>query len=103
MVINVQRAGPSTGMPTKTEQSDLLEVLYGRNGESPCVVLAISSPADAFETTLEACRIAIEHMLPGVFDERWLDRNRLGTVGDSGILNRCPLSHQLFVSGYSEF
>jgi len=64
VIINVQRAGPSTGMPTKTEQADLLEVLYGRNGECPVAVLAISQPEDAFNTTIEACRIAIEHMTP---------------------------------------
>ena len=64
VVVDVQRAGPSTGLPTKTEQADLLQVLYGRNGESPVAVLAISQPDDAFETTLEACRIAIEHMTP---------------------------------------
>ncbi|MCB0352360.1 MAG: 2-oxoacid:acceptor oxidoreductase subunit alpha [Bdellovibrionales bacterium] len=64
VIIDVQRAGPSTGMPTKTEQADLIEVLYGRNGESPVVALAISSPADAFWTAFEACRIALEYMTP---------------------------------------
>lgn len=64
VIINVQRAGPSTGMPTKTEQSDLLQALYGRNGEAPIPVLAISKPSDSFETTFEACRIALQHMTP---------------------------------------
>ncbi|MCI5065876.1 2-oxoacid:acceptor oxidoreductase subunit alpha [bacterium] len=64
VVVNVQRAGPSTGLPTKTEQADLLQVLYGRNGESPVAIVAISQPDDAFATTLEACRIAVEHMTP---------------------------------------
>ena len=64
VIVNVQRAGPSTGMPTKTEQADLLEVLYGRNGECPVVVLAIAQPEDAFTTTVEACRISLEHMIP---------------------------------------
>lgn len=64
VIVNVQRAGPSTGLPTKTEQADLLEVLYGRNGECPCVVIAIASPSEAFEITYEACRIAVEHMIP---------------------------------------
>ncbi len=64
VVINVQRAGPSTGMPTKTEQADLLNALFGRNGECPIAVIAISQPDDAFETTVEACRIALEHMTP---------------------------------------
>lgn len=64
VIVNVQRAGPSTGLPTKTEQADLLEVLFGRNGECPCAVVAASSPADVFDTAIEACRIAIEHMTP---------------------------------------
>lgn len=67
VVINVQRAGPSTGMPTKTEQSDLLQAVYGRAGESPVVVLAPESPADCFQMIFEACRIAIEHMIPVMF------------------------------------
>jgi 2-oxoglutarate ferredoxin oxidoreductase subunit alpha len=58
IVLDVQRAGPSTGMPTKTQQADLLQVMYGRNGESPVCVLAASTPADAFEVGFEAVRIA---------------------------------------------
>ncbi len=64
VVLNVQRAGPSTGMPTKTEQADLMQAMYGRNGESPVCVLAASTPADAFDTAYEAVRIAVQHMLP---------------------------------------
>jgi 2-oxoglutarate ferredoxin oxidoreductase subunit alpha len=64
VIINVQRGGPSTGLPTKTEQADLLQAVYGRNGEAPLPVLAVKSPADAFKTAFEACRIAIEHMTP---------------------------------------
>ena len=64
VIINVQRAGPSTGMPTKTEQSDLMMALYGRHGESPIPVVAMSTPADAFDVTLEACRIALKYMTP---------------------------------------
>jgi len=64
VVINVQRAGPSTGMPTKTEQSDLLQAYYGRNGEAPIPILASSSPADSFDIIYEAGKIAIEHMTP---------------------------------------
>jgi len=67
VVLNVQRAGPSTGMPTKTEQSDLLQALYGRNGESPIPVLAASRPSDCFETVYEAARIAIKYMTPIFF------------------------------------
>jgi len=64
VIVNVQRGGPSTGLPTKTEQADLLQALYGRNGESPVVVLAASTPADCFKYAYEAARIAIEHMTP---------------------------------------
>ena len=64
VVINTQRAGPSTGMPTKTEQSDLLQALYGRHGESPLVVLAASAPADCFDVAIEAVRIATRSMTP---------------------------------------
>jgi 2-oxoglutarate ferredoxin oxidoreductase subunit alpha len=64
IVVNVQRAGPSTGMPTKPEQSDLLSALYGRHGESPLPVLAASSPSDAFMTAIEAARIALKYMTP---------------------------------------
>jgi 2-oxoglutarate ferredoxin oxidoreductase subunit alpha len=64
IVIDVQRAGPSTGMPTKTEQADLLMALYGRNGESPVVVLAPATPSDCFEIALEAVRIATKYRTP---------------------------------------
>ena len=67
VIINIQRGGPSTGLPTKTEQSDLMQAMYGRNGECPCVVIASSSPSDCFEMTYEACRIALEHMIPVMF------------------------------------
>jgi 2-oxoglutarate/2-oxoacid ferredoxin oxidoreductase subunit alpha len=64
VVVNVQRGGPSTGLPTKTEQADLMQVLYGRNGESPAVVIAASSPANCFDWAYESSRIALEHMTP---------------------------------------
>ena len=64
VVINVQRGGPSTGLPTKTEQADLFQAVYGRNGEAPIPVIAASSPSDCFTMAYEACRIAIEHMTP---------------------------------------
>lgn len=64
VVIDVQRGGPSTGLPTKTEQSDLLLALFGRHGECPMPVVAARSPADAFTTAIEACRIALTHMCP---------------------------------------
>lgn len=64
VIVNVQRGGPSTGLPTKTEQSDLLQALFGRNGESPCVVMAASTPADCFKYAYWASKISIEHMTP---------------------------------------
>ncbi|HET9649988.1 MAG TPA: 2-oxoacid:acceptor oxidoreductase subunit alpha [Microlunatus sp.] len=64
IVCDIQRAGPSTGMPTKTEQADLLQVMYGRNGEAPVPVLAAQSPADCFPTAIEAVRIAIKYRTP---------------------------------------
>jgi len=64
VIINVQRGGPSTGLPTKTEQADLLQAMYGRNGEAPVAVLAASSPTDCFYMALEASRIAIKYMTP---------------------------------------
>jgi 2-oxoglutarate ferredoxin oxidoreductase subunit alpha len=64
VVIDVQRGGPSTGLPTKPEQSDLLFARFGRHGESPLPIVAIASPADAFEATIEACRLALKYMTP---------------------------------------
>lgn len=66
VIINVQRGGPSTGQPTKTEQSDLLQVMYGRNGESPIIVMAPRSPSDAFHMAYEAARLAVRAMSPVV-------------------------------------
>jgi 2-oxoglutarate ferredoxin oxidoreductase subunit alpha len=64
VIVNVQRGGPSTGLPTKTEQSDLLQAMFGRNGDCPVVVVAPSSPADCFEVAIKASRIAMQHMVP---------------------------------------
>ena len=66
VVVDVQRGGPSTGLPTKTEQSDLAQALYGRNGECPVIVVAASSPSDCFHFAFEAGRLAMEHMTPVV-------------------------------------
>jgi 2-oxoglutarate/2-oxoacid ferredoxin oxidoreductase subunit alpha len=64
VIIDVQRGGPATGLPTKTEQADLLQALYGRNGESPCVVFAASTPANCFDFAYYSAKIALEHMTP---------------------------------------
>jgi len=66
VIVNVQRGGPSTGLPTKTEQSDLLQALYGRNGESPVAVIAASTPSNCFHYAFKAGKIALEHMTPVV-------------------------------------
>jgi len=64
VIVNSQRGGPSTGLPTKTEQSDLYQAVYGRNGDAPLPVIAACSPSDAFEVAIEACRIATQYMTP---------------------------------------
>lgn len=67
IIVNVQRGGPSTGLPTKTEQSDLLQAYYGRNGECPMPVIAANSPADCFDAVYEAVKISVQHMVPVIF------------------------------------
>lgn len=64
VVLDVQRGGPATGLPTKSEQTDLLQALFGRNGESPMPVIAATSPTDCFDTAFQACKMALEHMTP---------------------------------------
>jgi 2-oxoglutarate ferredoxin oxidoreductase subunit alpha len=64
VIVDVQRGGPSTGLPTKTEQADLLQAMFGRNGESPLPIVACASPADCFEAALEATRLAVKYMTP---------------------------------------
>jgi 2-oxoglutarate ferredoxin oxidoreductase subunit alpha len=67
LIINIQRGGPSTGLPTKTEQSDLMQAYYGRNGECPMPVISASTPSDCFDAAYEAVRIAVTHMTPVMF------------------------------------
>ena len=67
LIVNIQRGGPSTGLPTKTEQSDLLQAYYGRNGECPMPVISASTPSDCFDAVYEAVRIAVQHMTPVIF------------------------------------
>ncbi|HAW51981.1 MAG TPA: 2-oxoacid:acceptor oxidoreductase subunit alpha [Flavobacteriales bacterium] len=64
VIVNVQRGGPSTGLPTKTEQADLIQAVYGRNGESPAIVMAASTPSDCFDFAFMAAKISVEHMTP---------------------------------------
>ena len=67
LIINIQRGGPSTGLPTKTEQSDLMQAYYGRNGECPMPIVSASTPSDCFPAVYEAVRIAVQHMTPVIF------------------------------------
>ncbi len=67
LIINIQRGGPSTGLPTKTEQSDLMQAYYGRNGECPMPIISASTPGDCFSAVYEAVRIAVQHMTPVMF------------------------------------
>lgn len=90
VVVDVQRGGPSTGLPTKTEQSDLMQALYGRNGESPVVVLAASTPANCFDYAYRAAKIAIEHMTPVIL------------LTDGYLANGSELWHIPKVSGMPE-
>lgn len=64
LIVNIQRGGPSTGLPTKTEQSDLMQAYYGRNGECPMPIIAAATPSDCFDVAYEAVRIAVQHMTP---------------------------------------
>jgi 2-oxoglutarate ferredoxin oxidoreductase subunit alpha len=64
VIVDIQRGGPSTGLPTKTEQADLWQAIFGRNSEAPCIVLAARSPADCFDAAYEACRLTLRHMTP---------------------------------------
>ncbi len=109
VVVNVQRAGPSTGMPTKTEQSDLYQAVYGRNGDTPLPVVAARSPADCFDTAIEAVSIALRHMTPVILlsdgyianaSELWpipdfdsyeaIDNCRPGEDASGGVFERNP-------------
>lgn len=90
VLVNSQRAGPSTGMPTKTEQSDLYQAVYGRNGDTPLPVVAARSPADCFDTAIEAVRIAVRHMTPVIL------------LTDGYIANASELWPIPDISGYPE-
>ena len=84
VVIDVQRAGPSTGMPTKTEQADLLQVMFGRNSDSPMPIVAPATPAECFDYAIEAWRIALKYMTPGHLPVRRVPGQRRRAVEDPG-------------------
>ena len=90
VILDIQRAGPATGMPTKPEQGDLLNVLFGRNSESPVPVIAAATPGDCFDATLEACRIALKYRTPVFMLSRRLPGERLRAVARSPTRTRFP-------------
>ncbi|MEE3369958.1 MAG: 2-oxoacid:acceptor oxidoreductase subunit alpha [Planctomycetota bacterium] len=101
IIINVQRGGPSTGLPTKTEQSDLLQVMYGRNGESPLPVIAACSPSDCFEVAQEAWRIATRFMVPVILlsDGYIANGAEPWRIPDVGDLEKIEISHPQATEG----
>ncbi|MHA1600516.1 MAG: 2-oxoacid:acceptor oxidoreductase subunit alpha, partial [Alphaproteobacteria bacterium] len=105
VVINSQRAGPSTGMPTKTEQSDLYQAVFGRNADSPLVVLAARSPADCFETTIEAVRLAIKYMTPVMMlsDGYIVNASEPWALPDANDFARFPAKHHRETNGFQPF
>ena len=124
VILNVQRGGPSTGLPTKTEQADLLQALYGRNGECPVAVVAAATPGDCFTMAYEACRLAVKYMTP-VFlltdgylangSEPWMipdaskltkfDKNQLSPVAEFKLYKRDPetMARQWVVPGVAGY
>ncbi len=108
VVIDVQRGGPSTGLPTKTEQTDLLQALYGRNGESPLCVLAAASPTDCFTMAFEAARIALEHMTPVIlltdaFIANGSSSWRIPEVGDYPEIKPHFVSKEMLENGWKPY
>jgi 2-oxoglutarate ferredoxin oxidoreductase subunit alpha len=105
VIVDVQRAGPSTGMPTKTEQADLLQAMYGRNGEAPIPVLAASTPGDCFYTAIEACRVAIQHMTPVILlsDGYIANGAEPWPVPDMSKLPRIPVNFRTDRDGYQPY
>jgi 2-oxoglutarate ferredoxin oxidoreductase subunit alpha len=105
VIVDVQRAGPSTGMPTKTEQADLLQVMYGRNGEAPLPVIAASGPGDCFHAAIEACRVAITHMTPVVLlsDGYIANSAEPWVVPDMASLPRIPVHFRTDKEGYQPY
>ena len=105
VIVNSQRAGPSTGMPTKTEQSDLYQSVFGRNGDSPLVVLAARSPADCFELAIEAVRLATRYMTPVILlsDGYIANAAEPWAVPDVGSLPRFPVRFVTEPEGFHPF
>ena len=105
VIVNVQRGGPSTGLPTKTEQSDLLQAMFGRNGDSPVCVIAPQSPADCFDGAIEACRIALQHMVPVILltDGYIANGAEPWQVPDPKSFDKIEVSHPTDAEAYEPF
>ena len=105
VVVNTQRAGPSTGLPTKTEQSDLYQAVFGRNADSPLVVLAASSPGDCFEVAIEAARIATKYMTPVMIlsDGYIANAAQPWKIPDVGALEPFPVRHRVDPEGFQPY
>ena len=105
VIINVQRGGPSTGLPTKTEQADLLEVLFGRNGESPVPVIAPATSAECFDMAIEAFRIAVRHMTPVyLLSDGYLANNsEPWLIPDPDDIDPIVVSHRVDPDGYQPY
>jgi 2-oxoglutarate ferredoxin oxidoreductase subunit alpha len=105
VIVNVQRCGPSTGLPTKTEQADLLQALFGRHGECPVCVLAASSPADCFDAAIEAFRIATRYMTPVILlsDGYIANGEEPWAIPDVGSLPKIDITHPTASNGENGF
>ena len=105
VVVNTQRAGPSTGLPTKTEQSDLYQAVFGRNADSPLVVLAASSPGDCFDVAIEAARIATKYMTPVMVlsDGYIANAAQPWKIPDVGTLEPFPVHHRIDPEGFQPY
>jgi len=105
VIVNSQRAGPSTGMPTKTEQSDLYQSIYGRNADAPLVVLAVRSPADSFEVGIEAVRLATKYMTPVIVlsDTYIVNAAEPWLLPDVNALESFPVHHRDDPEGFHPF
>jgi 2-oxoglutarate/2-oxoacid ferredoxin oxidoreductase subunit alpha len=105
VVVDIQRAGPSTGMPTKTEQADLLAAMYGRNSESPVPILAPATPGDCFHIMLEAFRIAVRYMTPVVVlsDGYVANSSEPWQIPDAAALPRTKVEYRTDPSGFQPY
>ncbi len=105
VIVNVQRGGPSTGLPTKTEQSDLMQAMYGRNGEAPVAVIAASSPTDCFDVAIEAIRAATTHMCPVILltDGYLANGSEPWRVPDVSAIPAFPVQFRTDPDGYKAY